>query len=283
MREAELQFSNVVLLKLLAQPNGLDATAAAALSSLPCHELQLPRGAELPVDSNAIFIPLEGWLCGCKFLGDGNRQICSIHIPGDVLDFHSLLWPGSILKYFALTPCQLGLVPKADLLAACKESPALALAIFRESAKNAAILLEWIANIGSQRAIKKVAHLICELAFRLDAAGNARTAYQIPLTQVDLGDATGMSAVHVNRVLQELRNATLLELAGQRIMIPDRQRLAEFAGFDPKYLQHQEADGCFFHTSMPRPAHANYPESSRNHNPQVSVAPVNQKSQRAWP
>jgi CRP-like cAMP-binding protein len=274
-----------VLVNLLSSPTGLGATEAAALSALPSHELQLPRGAELPADSNAIFVLLEGWLCGCKFLGDGNRQICSIHIPGDVLDFHCLLSSVPILEYHALTPCQLGLVPKDDLLAACKQSPVLSMALFGESARNGAILLEWIANIGSQRAIKKVAHLICELVFRLDAAGNAGTAYEIPLTQADFGDATGISGVHVNRVLRELQNANLLDLAPGRVTILDRQRLAEFAGFDPKYLQLYRSDGHFLETFAPGPAPAKYPESSRNYGPQVILgySPVDQKAQRPRP
>ena len=110
-------------------------------------------------------------------------------------------------------------------------------ALLREVSISAGIAEEWVANIGRRRAIMRVAHLLCELACRLDAAhGKPQKAYIIPLTQADLADATGLSTVHVNRVLQELRGRRLVEFNGGHLSIPDWGRLVEIAGFDQKYL-----------------------------------------------
>lgn len=208
-----------------------------ASSSLGYYETVLRRDAAIPSEPDAVFVLLEGWACGYKILRDGERQICSIHVAGDGPDFRKLFLPAAELEFRTLTPCRTGIISAAGLRELCRQSDTVANAVVKHIAVSAAISEEWIANIGRRRAINRVAHLICELACRLDAArGASQSRYAIPLTQADLGDATGLSTVHVNRVLQELRARGLVEFAAGQLVIPDRRQLAQLAGFDPRYL-----------------------------------------------
>ena len=229
--------TNAVLLNIFSKAGRLDARDAAAIADLPSREILIKRDMDVSPDGETVFVLLEGWVCGYKLLGDGERQICSIHIAGDVPDLRRLLLMSSDLEYRTLSHCRIGLVPAQLLRDFFGRSAAIPRAVLREVSISAGIAEEWVANIGGRRAISRVAHLLCELVCRLDAArGAAQSTYAIPLTQTDLGDATGLSTVHVNRVLQQLRGRRLLELNGGQLSILDRQRLAEVAGFNHKYL-----------------------------------------------
>jgi len=229
--------------KIISRTGQLDDRDGAAITGLPCRELSLKRDSEVSRDGDTVFVLLEGWVCGYKLLGDGQRQICSIHIAGDMPDLRRLLFPAGDLEYRALSTCRLGLVPAQSLRDLFHRSPVIARAVLREVTITAGIAEEWVVNVGRRRAIERIAHLLCELISRIDAVrGIAQPAYHVPLTQSDLGDATGLSTVHVNRVLQELRSNRLLEFTGGQLSIPDRRLLVEIAGFDRKYL-HLEGTG----------------------------------------
>lgn len=229
--------TNDVLLRALSARYSLEPWEQSALAALSSRELAIRRDAVVPDEGGMLFLVLEGWVCGYKILNSGERQICALHVDGDIPDFRRLVLPPAGLEYRSLTVCRIGLISAAAMRELCRKSPGVAHGVMRNLTVISTIAEEWIVNIGRRRAINRVAHLICELAVRLEAIkGSIQARYVIPLTQTDIGDATGLSAVHVNRVLQELRTKRLLEFRGGQFFILDRQRLIDLAGFDPEYL-----------------------------------------------
>ena len=213
------------------------------LQGLAVRELSLRRDQAVPEQEENIFLLLEGWACGQKMLPEGERQICSIHLPGDIPNLLDLAIPRRDIEYRAIGPCRVLLTPVSAMRGICRLSAALSAGLWRNAAVHASIAEEWITNIGRRRAIHRIAHLFCELLARMDAQGaGARSSYEFPLTQNDIGDATGLSTVHVNRVLQELRGKNILELGSGSLVVPDRARLAVLAGFNPGYLHMAPAD-----------------------------------------
>jgi len=196
------------------------------------------RDQPVTVDAETIFLVLEGWVCGYQIVGDGRRQINSFHVPGDIPNLSRLILPADRSQYIALNHCRLGLFPASSLREFGQKSRTISEAILAWIAQEAKIAQEWVTNLGGRKSVPRAAHLLCELSARIDAAatGHEAATYTIPLTQTDLGDALGLSTVHTNRVLQELRGLRLIEFANGHLTIPDRKRLASLAAFDPGYL-----------------------------------------------
>jgi CRP-like cAMP-binding protein len=119
--------------------------------------------------------------------------------------------------------------------------PNLALAMARFAMTQQAIMREWLVNVGHRTAFERLAHLICEIYVRLEAVGLTREhAFELPLTQAELGDTLALSAVHVNRTLMELRRLQLVTFQNRQVVIHDYPALAAAAGFDPTYLSRNE-------------------------------------------
>lgn len=179
----------------------------------------------------------RGIACRMTLLPSGRRQIQALLLPGDTVDAEASLLLRRSDNIEALTACSAWLIPKSRLAALPASVPALAAAFLREGALNAEIARQWVVNIGGRTARERVAHLLCELSTRMDAVGLAiRGAYPLPLTQQDIGDALGLSSVHVNRVLQSLRGEGLIQTDGRTLKILDRERLCATAFFDERYL-----------------------------------------------
>jgi CRP-like cAMP-binding protein len=125
----------------------------------------------------------------------------------------------------------------------CKAQPRLAAAFWRETLIDASIFREWVTNVGRRNAYARLAHVLCELLVRLRAVGLAEDdACELPMTQGEIGDATGISTVHVNRTLQELRGDGLITLKGEKLTVLDWDRLKKAADFDPTYLHFKRPD-----------------------------------------
>jgi CRP-like cAMP-binding protein len=137
----------------------------------------------------------------------------------------------------ALTPCTLGVVPHDALRAISENQPHLTRLLGLHIAVDAAIHRQWIVSIGRQSAREQAAHLLCELFIRLQAVGLTEGhSFKLPLTQAELGDTLGLSTVHVNRILQELRAEGLITWRGDTVVLEDWPRLQEVAEFDPAFL-----------------------------------------------
>lgn len=167
----------------------------------------------------------------------------SFHIRGDICDLHSLLVGRMDHSISTLTPGKVAAIPHATILDWTQRYPALGRVLWWDTLIDAAIFREWMVNVGRRSAYQRIAHLLCELVTRMHTAGLAKDyTCDLPITQTELADATGLSTVHVNRTLQELRGKGLIELQNGTFLALDWARLKEAAGFDPAYL-HQLAPG----------------------------------------
>ncbi|WP_267360072.1 Crp/Fnr family transcriptional regulator [Methylobacterium sp. GC_Met_3] len=180
---------------------------------------------------------LDGWTCCYQLLADGRRQILSFHVPGDLPDLQSLHLPSSDFGMAAVTRASVAFVPHTELRKLSDRSPAIVQAFWRETVVTAATHRAWITSLGRRDARQKVAHLFCELYLRLEAVSLAGDHIMpMPLRQNDLADALGLTSVHMNRVLRDMRTEGLFDQRSRRLEIQDWAALAAAAEFNPQYL-----------------------------------------------
>ncbi|WNO53245.1 Crp/Fnr family transcriptional regulator [Stakelama saccharophila] len=180
---------------------------------------------------------LKGFIHRYKMTTDGKRQILAFHIPGDFVDLHS--YPLKHLEHSvaASTAVEVAVFPHAAVRELTAQSTRITEVLWRSTLVDAAINREWMVSIGARGAAARVAHLFCELQLRLDRIGGSdRDGFDLPMTQADLADALGLTPVHTNRMLRELREQGLAEFRDHHVTIGDFGRLREFADFDPGYL-----------------------------------------------
>lgn len=179
---------------------------------------------------------LAGVACLHKRLEDDSRQIYTFQYPGDFCDLHRYMLPevDQTATVTALTDCSIGTLRYDDMDQLLSQHPKLGLAFWRASVLEASILRERLLNISRRAALPRVASIICEQLVRLEAI-NIKSSV-IPLTQVDLADAGGLSAVHVNRIVQDLRKLGALSKTRRTIEVANKERLAQLANFDGRYL-----------------------------------------------
>jgi CRP-like cAMP-binding protein len=168
---------------------------------------------------------------------DGVRQITCLHIPGDMADLPSVVSPKSGWALGALAGSTILRIPHADLRRLAARHPGVAEAFWRDCVADGSIFSEWVVNVGRRNALSRIAHLLCEMAIRCEKAGQGdRHAFALPITQADLGDATGLTNVHVNRTLKELRTQTIVEVRAGTVTIHDWHRLVSVGDFDPAFM-----------------------------------------------
>lgn len=179
---------------------------------------------------------IEGWACRYQILPDGGRQITALLIPGDFCDSHVTLLASMDHSIGAVTDCKVALVSR-DAIVQLMHRPAIARALWWASLVDQAVLRAWIVNMGRRQSLGKVAHLICEMHARLQFVGLADAgAFDFPLSQEQVGDALGITSVHVNRTLRALREAGVMAKSKGRIAVTDMPALRGIAQFDPGYL-----------------------------------------------
>lgn len=180
---------------------------------------------------------VAGFTSRYHVLSEGQRQITAIHVPGDFVDLHSFVLKEMDHSVGALTRCSVIYFPHANLTRITEQFPHLTRVLWLMTLLDSAIHREWIVGMGRRSAPAQMAHLICELHVRLGIAGIAGSdTFPLPLTQTEFGDALGLSTVHVNRVLQELRAENLFTWDARTVRILDWPRLQQRAEFDPRYL-----------------------------------------------
>jgi CRP-like cAMP-binding protein len=180
---------------------------------------------------------LEGYCVRYNDLRDGARQITAIHIAGDFVDLHSFLLHKMDHGVAALTDCLITTIPHDSLRQITERYPHLTRLLWLSTLIDAAIHRRWLVAMGRLPAAAQLAHLLCELQLRLKVMGLAdEKSFDLPLTQTELADVLGLSLVHVNRVVQELRREGLIAWSGRRVTLLDRERLWDLAEFDPGYL-----------------------------------------------
>jgi CRP-like cAMP-binding protein len=214
-----------------------------AIEALPVRTKDLAEGADVVREGDRpgeCCILVQGWLCRYKVLDRGQRQIMSFHLPGDMPDLQSLHLQVMDHSLGALTPAKVGFVSHAALDEALLACPALQAVFWRDTLIDAAIFREWMAGIGRRTALQRIAHIFCELFVRMRALGLADPeGFPLFVTQAEIADGLGLTSVHVNRVLKELRSSGLIATAGRRVSVLDWPGLKRAADFDPAYLHLQ--------------------------------------------
>lgn len=180
---------------------------------------------------------VEGFTCRFKYTDKGKRQIFAFHTPGDIPDLLSLHLTTMDHSLGTVTDCTLAFIQHDHLRAFMREHPRLADVFWCDTLIGGAIFREWMLGIGRRSAKTRLAHLFCEMFMRLKGVGlESGNAVPLPLTQNEVGDALGLSTVHVNRTLQELRGENLVEWDDGVLKVLNWDRLVETAEFDPTYL-----------------------------------------------
>ncbi|MCA1436504.1 Crp/Fnr family transcriptional regulator [Bradyrhizobium sp. BRP20] len=187
---------------------------------------------------DGVRVLLSGWLGRYKTLEDGRRQIVNFIFPGESCDAHAYLLSEMDHSIVALTPVVYAEIKRARFEGLLANNPTLSEAFWCETLLNSAIQREWAINLGRRVALERVAHLFCEIVERLRPVGMVDgNSCLMPVTQTDLADATGLSVVHLNRTLQELRAAGLIVLRERTLTIPDLDALKNAALYSPSYLR----------------------------------------------
>lgn len=218
----------------------LSDTDRATLTRISAKPRQVAAGKDLVREGDApvgVFLVMDGMACRHKLRATGARQIMAYLVPGDLCDLDVALLSQMDHTITTLSPCSVVcLSPEtvADLLA---NHPQIARALRIAQLIDEATLREWLVNVGRRAAPERLAHLLCEMLLRLRAVGHAsKDAYALPVTQTELADTLGLTSVHVNRTLRELRQKGLIELRRGRVTILDWSRLRELAEFRSNYL-----------------------------------------------
>jgi len=185
---------------------------------------------------------LTGYSYRQKLVSDGARQIISIHIPGEFVDLQNALLPVADHNVQCLSRCEVAVIPKAALLEVTDRLPNVARAMWLDTLIDSSVFREWVVNVGRRDARARIAHLLCELVLRMRSAGlAAKDVCVFPLTQEQLADATGLTAVHTNRTLQALRKEGLIRLSTSQLTVLDWDGLREAGDFNERYLHHDVA------------------------------------------
>lgn len=200
---------------------------------LPADEVIVRSGEE----QHSSFILLDGWMARSKDLPSGERQITALHIPGDFPDLHSFTLKCLDHDIMGLSECTIAMVPHDRLKAITERHPRLARLYWLLTNVDGAISRELVLSLGQRSAISRMAHLFCELHARLGAVGRTDgDGYDFPMTQRELSECLGLTVVHANRTLQELRRRNLVECENRRLTILNGRGLDALAEFDDNYL-----------------------------------------------
>ena len=227
------------LMKLRARDE-ISAEEEAAIRAAVSHSIDV-RADRLAVRERELMdhsmILLSGIAARRKDMRDGRRQYTELHVAGDFTDLHSFT-----LKYLdhdivALSDCSFALVPHENLKKITERHPHLTRVLWFSTNVDAAIHREWVVSLGSRSALARMAHLFCEMFVRMELVGLTRgLCYDFPISQQELGEMLGITSVHANRTLQQLRKQGVVEFAGGLVTIRDVAALKATAEFDASYL-----------------------------------------------
>ncbi|TPN37826.1 Crp/Fnr family transcriptional regulator [Mesorhizobium sp. B2-3-3] len=234
-----------VLIRKLQNISDLTQSDMAILEGIPLLKRDyaanedIVREGDRPTKS---FVVLEGLVGSTKLTGEGKRQITSFFVPGDIPDLHGMHLSVLDCTFSSLTRANLGFMRHDAMAAICDQHVSIATMFWRSTVIDAAIYREWVTNVGRRDAYTRMAHILCELIVRLHSMGLIEDhVTNLPITQAALGDALGLSTVHVNRVLQELRRNGLIMTEGPRFHAVDWAGLVRAGDFDATYLHQRTA------------------------------------------
>jgi CRP-like cAMP-binding protein len=234
------------LFRRLNTVTGLDDADIAAFRALPINVRHWEAGRTVVSDSSRpteCVLVIEGFCVRAKTTVTGQRQILSIHIPGEIPDLQSLHLRRMDHDLVAVAPSTLGFISHTSLRALTRENPNVAEVLWRDTLIDAAIFREWIVNVGQRPADSRLAHTVVELRRRLAVIGRAAgETFDMPLTQEQISEALGITPVHTNRIIRQLRDDGIVDISRGRVTVLDEAKLAGLAQFDDRYL-HQDPSG----------------------------------------
>lgn len=210
------------------------------IASLPYALREVRSGQHLvregrPVPDCCLLV--TGFACRHKLSANGGRQIVSFHLAGDVLDLQHLLLEVADHNVQAITEATVAWIPKTEIMRILRASPRIADALWRDTLIDASIFREWVLNVGRRDARTRIAHLLCEFASRCETAGlGSAESFELPMSQEQIADSTGLTGVHVNRMLRALEEAGAIARDRRHIRIVDWELMRALADFDPAYL-----------------------------------------------
>jgi CRP-like cAMP-binding protein len=228
------------LLRKLESHSPLEPADRAAILAMPMTlrtmdpSSYLVREGERP---EFCCVLIKGFAYRHKVTGDGGRQIMSIHMPGDFVDLQNSYLDVSDHNVQLLTRAEVAFILRAAVRQVATDFPNVGRAFWTDTLVDASIFREWVMNVGRRDSLTRIAHLLCEFTLRLDAAGLANGhSYELPMTQEQIADATGLTPVHVNRVLKELGRMNLIEREKRAVKITDWDQLSRVGDFSARYL-----------------------------------------------
>ena len=217
----------------------------ACVVALEEQELVVAPRTELisqDAEGQSYFVLLKGWAACSKLLPDGRRQIINFAVPGDFLGLRCFLLPKADHAVVTITEASVSQFPQQQMVDLIRANPKFGAAVLWALSFEQAIVVDHLVNIGRRSALERTAHLLLELEARLSLVGlSADGSFEVPVTQEDLGDVLGLTTVHVNRVLRQLRTRDLIAIRQRRVNILDRDGLEELAQFAAGYLEGEGA------------------------------------------
>jgi CRP-like cAMP-binding protein len=226
----------------------LDPDDRAAIGHLPFSVESVPQNRYLVREgdeASQCCLLVEGYACRHKTTRRGGRQIVSFHMRGDFLDLQSLLFEVADHNVQTITAATVAWLPAKTLQDLARRRPAIGDALWRDTLIDASIFREWVLNVGRRDARSRVSHMLCEFAARGQAVGlGSPEGFELPMTQEEIADATGLTPVHVNRTLRALREEGVIALDRRHLAVRDWPRLRQIAGFDAAYLHGAAAEAA---------------------------------------
>jgi len=228
------------LLRMLALHADLDDADRSAISQLPYRVRRLDPGSYIVREGDRpdqCCLLVTGFAARQKLTSAGGRQIVSIGVPGDAVDFQNMFFDISDHGVQLLTPAKVADFPRVALQQLVADRPNIGTAIIQLLLIEASILREWVVNIGRRDARSRIAHLLCELGVRLEQLGlTTADGFELPMTQEQLADATGLTSIHVNRVLKSLESEGLIVRARRHVRFSNWCALQDAGDFSRRYL-----------------------------------------------
>jgi CRP-like cAMP-binding protein len=234
------QASADIIVRKLETLYNLDEDERQAIRALPLQVRDLRRDQDIAREGDRpsqCCLLLEGLIYRYKSEETGKRQILGFNTPGDLPDLQSLALDELDHSIGTASAARVAFVSHLDMRRLIGAYPRLSQALWRDTLVEASIAREWLLNVGQREAYRRIAHLFCELYTRLKAVGLVHNdTFRFPISQLMLGEAVGVTSVHVNRVLQQLRKHKLVEWAKGDLEVRDWQGLVDAAGFETRYL-----------------------------------------------
>ena len=218
-----------------------ESKCLAGIQSIP---MAVKRGKQLTQEGQVghrAFVLQAGWACSYKVLLNGGRQIISFPIAGDIVGLRSVLLRTADHSFSTLTDAVVSAVEATHVMKCVTDFPRLGAALLWAASRDEAMVVEHLVNIGRRSALERTAHFFMELAERMTLVGQAtETEFDCPLSQFVIADALGLTSIHVNRVMRQLREMRLFTLKKGKAHIQDLAGLRKLAGFQGGYLNARE-------------------------------------------